>query len=351
MGLQNQKIEFIYWFAYYNLDSPSVRYRAKYPLDYFRKYKKVDSYLVVPNYSIKGIFFFLKAYFSALFFRKKNSLIVIQRVQSAFIYAALLKLLIRIRKQNTVYDLDDADYLLVNPKTIYYFAEHCETISAGSKQLATYLKRFNDRIIHTTSPIVDLSLIKKSKSPLFTVGWIGGFGGDHKESLIEFVFPALQQLTFHFKLIILGVVKSEDQEFIEHYFRNNSFIKIEMPLGIEWNNERDIQQKIISFDIGIATLKNTEIQLSKSGIKAKQYMNNGIPVLSTNLPENNTVVVEGFNGYFCSGANDYAERITEFYNMSDTEYLQFSQNARTSIINFNHDKYFETFEKIKNVQE
>jgi hypothetical protein len=40
------------------------------------------------------------------------------------------------------------------------------------------------------------------------------------------------------------------------------------------------------------------MQLSKSGIKAKQYMNNGVPVLSSNLPENNTVVIDGFNVFF-----------------------------------------------------
>src|SRR4030067_1603790 len=112
--MEKKKIEFIYWFAYYNLDSPSVRYRAKYPLEFFRKHKGVESFLVIPGYSPSKIFLFLKAYFSVLFFRRKNSLIVIQRVQSHFIYSTLLKLLVKIRIKDTVYDLDDADYLEVD---------------------------------------------------------------------------------------------------------------------------------------------------------------------------------------------------------------------------------------------
>jgi glycosyltransferase involved in cell wall biosynthesis len=259
-----------------------------------------------------------------------------------------LKLLIRIRNHDTVYDLDDADYLEVKPKTIYYFAKHCEKLSAGSKQIEKYLSQFNNQIVHTTSPIIDLEIVKTTKNTNFTIGWIGGFGGDHKDSLIELVFPALKELTFHFKFIVIGVLKLDDIEFIKNYFQDNSNIEIEIPLEIDWNDEIDIQNRIVLFDVGIATLTNTEMQLSKSGIKAKQYMNNGVPVLSTNLPENNTVVVEDVNGYFCTTTNDFIERLNQFYKMSNSDYLQFSKNARKSISNFDHNKYFTDFERIKN---
>lgn len=203
------KIEFIYWFAYYNLDSPSVRYRAIYPLDFFKENKNVGNYFIVPSYGLKGI-------------------------------------------------------------------------------------------------------------------------------------------SFHLKLIVVGVLKLDDLEFIKNYFQDNSNIEIEIPLEIDWNDEVDIQKRIVLFDVGIATLTNSEMQLSKSGIKAKQYMNNGVPVLSTNLPENNAVVLDGVYGYFCDTTNDFKERINQFYKMTDTDYLQFSKNARESISNFDHNKYFTDFEKIKN---
>lgn len=343
------KIKFIYWFAYYNLDSPSVRYRAKYPLDHFKSNFNIGSYLVIPGYSPKRIWIFLNAYFSALLFRKQNSLIVIQRINSNFIYARLLKLLVRLRNHDTVYDLDDADYLEVNPKTIYHFSKNCEKISAGSNQIGLHLRQFNKRIVHTSSPIVDLNIVKTVKNPIFTIGWIGGFGGVHKEGLIEFVFPAVKQLSFKCKLIVIGVVKPEDVDLIKKCFSEHSNIEIEIPLGIDWNDEKGIQKRIVSFDIGIATLKNSEIQLSKSGIKAKQYMNNGVPVLSTDLAENNAVIIDGSNGYFCSDSNEFKERLTEFFNMTNADYARFSTNARQSVVNFDHNKYFADFEKIKNL--
>ena len=165
--------------------------------------------------------------------------------------------------------------------------------------------------------------------------------------MIESVFPALKELTFKLKLIIIGVTRLEDEEFIKTYFKDRFNIDIEIPRGIDWNDEKDIQRRIASFDIGIATLLNTEIQISKSGIKAKQYMNNGIPVLSTNLPENNNVVIEGINGYFCMNPDDFKKRFNQFYNMKEIEYLWFSKNARESIYNFDHNKYFNSFETIK----
>ncbi len=329
------------------MDSPSVRYRAKYPLDFFKEKKGIDSYLVVPSYSISGILLFLKAYLSALLFRKRNSLIVIQRVQSNFIYAGLLKLLVRIRREDTVYDLDDADYLEENQETIFYFVKNCAKISVGSKAIAAYLSRFNHQVVHTTSPTVDLNIIKTEKNEKLTIGWIGGFGGEHKESLIDLVFPAIKAIAFPVKFTLIGVLKDADKTFIKQYFQENPNIELELPTGINWHDEAGLQHRIAALDLGVATLSNSEMQLSKSGIKAKQYLNNGVPVLSTNLPENNTVVVDGMNGFFCSSTSDYIARINQFEQMSEKEYFQFSANARKSIVNFDHEKYFADFEKIK----
>jgi len=346
--MKEQSLNFIYWFAYYNLDSPSVRYRAQYPLEFFKKKHGINYYLIIPGYSLIRIIKFVFAYFSALFMLKKDSIIVIQRVNSNFVFSNLLKLLVIIRKENLVYDIDDADYLEYNPKTIYYFAKNCKVISAGSKKIAEHLSQFNTRIVHTTSPIVDLNIVKKKRNELFTVGWIGGFGGEHKDSLIKYVFPALKEISFIFRLIMIGVTKDSDSKFITNYFSKTSNIEVVIPGNLNWNSEIGIQNWIITFDVGIATLLDTEIQRSKSGIKAKQYMNNGIPVVSTNLPENDSIVIDGENGFLCSNPLDFEKRITEFYEMSESEYSRFSANARHSIKNFNHENFLLDFVKIKN---
>lgn len=336
-------MKYIYWFAYYNEDSPSVRYRAVYPLQHFKEHHAVDSTIVVPGYRPKKVWAFAKCYLSALLFRKKDSVIVIQRVHSNFIYSSLLKLLVLAKKKRTIYDLDDADYLYCPTDSIYFFARKCSHIMAGSKAISVYLSEFNENIALTSSPIFDMNIMKVQKSTVFTIGWIGGFGGDHKKSLIEQVFPAVRELDFPCKFVLLGVTKAEDVHFIQTYFQNCKHVTLDLPTEIDWLNELGLQQKIVEFDVGIATLMDNEIQRSKSGIKAKQYLNNGVPVLGSNLPENDWVIKDGVNGYYCDNQGDFKKRMDELNAMSHMEFIEFSKNARASTMEFDLERYYVDF--------
>jgi glycosyltransferase involved in cell wall biosynthesis len=343
------KIKFIYWFAYYNLDSPSVRYRGKYCLDLLKSKYGIQSFFIVPGYNPKRLFRFIIAYLSALIFRKKNSLIVVQRVHSNFIYSSLLKLLVSVRNKNTIYDLDDADYLEHPPETIYFFIKNCSAVSVGSLELCQNLSGLNKRIILNTSPTPDYKIIKKERNAIFTIGWIGDFSGGHKESMIESFFPALDDLHFKIKLILLGVKNKSIYAFNLEYFQAFKNITLEMPQDIDWKNERDIQKRISKFDIGIATLLDNELQRSKSAFKTKQYLNNGVPVLSSDIRENNLFVENGKNGFLCSNYLEFRKRIIEIHEMSDEDYYKLSSNARKSITMFNLAKYCE--ELIRNFKQ
>ncbi len=185
------KLSFIYWFASYNLHSPSVRYRAEYPLLSLKKKYNIDSVLVIPTYQPAGIYKFIHTYLSILFFRKKNSLIVIQRVRSNFIYANLLKILVRIDRKQTVYDLDDADYIMYPDRTISYFIKHCSAISAGSRAIAQQTGKVNDNVWITSSPIFDLGIVKKDRNQIFTIGWIQRFF-NHSQCFIKMLLTTVQ---------------------------------------------------------------------------------------------------------------------------------------------------------------
>ena len=334
-----QKLNFIYWFSYYNLDSPSVRYRGKYPLDFMKENCAVNSYFVMPGYHPRKILIFLQAYFSALFFRKPNSTIVIQRVNSNFIYANLLKFLVKVRPSNTVYDTDDADYLDFPTKTIYFFIRNCFSVSVGSNELKQNLSHLNNNVTLNSSPTPDLQIIKKRKNSLLTIGWIGNFAGGHKESLVNFFFPSIKELPFNVKLVLLGVTSQSEFLFVTEYFRHCSNVELELPLDLDWQNERDLQNRIVQFDIGIATLIDDELHRSKSAFKLKQYFNNGVPVLSSAIPENIFFIDEGKNGFLCSTPGEFRKRIIEINEMNHFTYDKLSANARIAISKFDLTKY------------
>lgn len=336
--------KFIYWFAYYNLNSPSVRYRGKYPLAYLKSHFNINSYFITPSYKPYKIFLFVRAYFSALLFCKSHSLIIIQRIHSGFIYSTLLKFLIRVRPSKTFYDLDDADYLDYPPKTIYHFIQKCSGVFVGSRELAMNLSGFNKNIVLNTSPTPDLKIVKTKKNSILTIGWIGDFAGGHKDALLNNFFPALKELPFEIKLVILGVGRKNESDFalLTEYFKQITNIILETPRNIDWNNETDIQNRIAEFDIGVATILENELHRSKSAFKLKQYLNNGIPVLSSDLPENNFFVCEGKNGFLCSSPEIFRQRIIEINEMSSAEYMKLSIRARKSIPDFNLETYCET---------
>jgi glycosyltransferase involved in cell wall biosynthesis len=253
-----------------------------------------------------------------------------------------------VRPKLTVYDLDDADYLEHKPKTIHFFARKCYNISAGSPAIADYLKQFNKNVYHTTSPTPDYGIVKRERNSVFTIGWIGGFGWGHKDSLYKYVFPALKKLGFECRLTMIGVPNKSDQLELIEFFEEHENIEVDILKNIDWRDEESIQKMIARFDVGIATLLEHPIQLAKSGIKAKQYMNNGIPVICNDLAENNNVVVDNFNGFICNTTLEFSERLAQLRNMSNDEYWDYSKNARKSIESFDHWKYFEDLEKIKN---
>ena len=237
------------------------------------------------------------------------------------------------------YDLDDADYLRYPPETIYYFLKNCSAVTLGSKELVINLSKFNTNTYWVTCPTKDLKIVKQQRSEVFTIGWIGDFTKGHKESLLNSFFPALVDLPFQSKLILMGVCREEEHEFLMKYFKPFKNIILEIPLKIDWHNETAIQQKIATFDVGIATLIDNEFNRSKSAFKLKQCFNNGVPVLSTNLAENNVFIVDGKNGYLCDTSNDFRKRIIEFNGMEYERYKTFSSNARSSISRFNLTNY------------
>lgn len=102
--------------------------------------------------------------------------------------------------------------------------------------------------------------------------------------------------------------------------------------------------KVITLNLEESTYDQT-----KSGIKVKQYLNNDIPVLSTDLPENNNYLLNGINSFLCKSAYDFHQRIKEFHDMKEEDYLQFSRKALKSVDQFNHEKYLADLHNLINI--
>jgi glycosyltransferase involved in cell wall biosynthesis len=336
------EIKHIYWFAYFNIEEPSVRYRALFPLQQLKDKHGITFSIVYPGYDLKNIVNFIYTYFAVLLFRRPNSIIVFQKIYTTGVYTTALKILLFFRPQYTLYDIDDAEYTRFPSRNIHYFMKRCSACSSGSKALIEYIKRFNSNVFLLTSPVIDHGLIKTAPNDLFTIGWIGYYEA-HEQSLRELFFPALYDIDFPIKLKLLGVADKEEEAIIKSYFEANKNIIVEAPLNLDWLDELSIYEQIRTFDIGVSPLIDDEFNRAKSAFKLKQCLSCGIPVLASSVGENNAFLEAGQNGYFCDTPNEYLQKLVLIKDASHDTYSCLSANAKMSFPLFSLDHYCATF--------
>jgi glycosyltransferase involved in cell wall biosynthesis len=332
------EIKHIYWFAYFNLDEPSVRYRAKFPLQQLKKKHGITFSIVYPSYDFKNLCNFILTFFNALLFRKNNSIIVFQKIYTNGIYATALKVLLFFRPQHTLYDIDDAEHTRRPAQTIHHFMKKCSACSAGSKSLVDYIRQFNQNVFILTSPVIDHGLAKVEMEKTLTVGWVGYYGA-HRQSLTQLFFPALYEIDFPLKLKLLGVADELEEQEIKSYFKDNKNILVETPLGLNWLDEYSIYETILTFDIGVSPLTDNEFNRGKSAFKLKQCLSCGVPVLGSSVGENKEFLQDEVNGYLCDNPNDYFQKLTSLKNSQNVSYTKLSVNAKKTFPTFSIDNY------------
>lgn len=336
-SIQNQpntkhlsKIKHIYWFAYYNLDEPSVRYRALYALQQLEREHQITYDLVFPSYQLPAMLHFFRVYLAVLLGSRKQTVVVYQKIFSRGIYAHMLKLLLALRPKNTLYDIDDAEYVRRPASTIRYFMKRTAACAVGSQALFEYAAALNKRTFMLTSPVIAHGMQHRdslaNRQKQLRVGWIGYYDA-HRDSLLSSFFPALQQVDFEVKLIMLGVRRNWEWDEILATINNPAFVQVEADFDIDWHNEQAIYACIASFDVGVSPLLDDDFNRAKSAFKLKQCLSCGVPVLASKTGENAVFLQEGVNGFFCETPADYLRHLCAIRLADEASYTAWSEAA------------------------
>ncbi|MEZ4885716.1 MAG: glycosyltransferase [Chitinophagales bacterium] len=348
-------IKHIYWFAHYHLDCPSTRYRGQLPLQYLAKNMGIEYDFIYPDRSANGLWKFFRVFFAALLFRKPNSLIVIQKICSNGWYAKALKLLISLRPKNTLYDIDDAEYLRQNSASLHFFLRNCEKVSVGSDALKEYCTPFNPNVFVLTSPVKNHTIRKTKRNKKIHIGWVGDFGNgkeiskafSHKTSMFKLFFPELQKIQQPVKLSLIGVKNKTDIPEILNYFEQTPNVELVIPTHLDWQSDDWLYPEISKFDIGISPMVNHPFNRSKSAFKAKQYLSAGVPVLASDVGENNKFVKHRQNGFLCKEKGDFLSAIQQIIEMSDEKYFKMRDNALINREFYSIERYCKELLKIR----
>jgi glycosyltransferase involved in cell wall biosynthesis len=342
-------VRHIYWFSYQTADLPSVRYRAVHPLSHLWAWHGVGSTFVVPGWSPRRVIAFLRAYTEALLRPRAGSVIVIQRLYTFGLYALALRLLTFFRGERCIYDIDDAEYMERRAGTIHAFMRNCALVTAGSAGLLAYARRYNPHGRLLTSPVPDHGCRKApdrdrvQRNAVFTIGWVGCFWGTHERNLHQLLLPALHDLGFRARLVVLGARNDEAEARLRACFAGDQWLSIEVDRTVDWMDETAVHGRIARFDVGVAPLLDTEINRCKSAFKLKQYMSCGVPVLAGPLGENGRFLEHGVNGLACRSVNEFRQGIYRMAGIPDAEYARFSANALESVPAFDLEQHARTF--------
>jgi len=178
---------------------------------------------------------------------------------------------------------------------------HClrisDMVTTSTEVLAEQLRQHNPNVVVLPNFVHgDVLYIDRKKNERVTIGWAGGMS-----HLVDWVEPAdairdvlTDDVDFHF----LGV---DYAPLLRHPHTRYTPWRIDV-----WEYYRNID-----FDIGLAPLADTPFNSCKSHIKALEYMALGIPVIASDVPAYNEMVVDGVTGYLVSSPDQWRARLHE----------------------------------------
>lgn len=213
-------------------------------------------------------------------------------------------LIAKVCRKKIIYDFDDAIWLSMsssaNPQAalikcswkVKYICQYSRVVSVGNNFLANYAKLYNKnvRIIPTVvdTEKVHYGLKNQSEVPL-TIGWTGTFTNFHNLEKVSSVINSLKK-KYDFKYLIISN-KDPQLKNVEYLFK-------------QWNFQTEIRD-LVSMNIGIMPLNNTEVELGKCGFKAIQYMSLGIPPVVSPVGVNCMIVNNGETGFWAETEDEW----------------------------------------------
>lgn len=256
---------------------------------------------------VVGVFLgFLKRFF-LLFSIGKYDFVFIHREATPLGWPWVEWVIAKIWRKRIVYDFDDAIWMSntsVSNKVVRMIKNHSKVkkickwahkISVGNEFLKSYASDYSKNVVTLPTTLLNEVVLKatkehKQQEPI-VIGWIGTHSTLKYLKLLEGVFEKLEKQYS----IIIRVVSNKPPQ-----------LNIESLEFVKWSKEKEIES-LLTFDIGVMPLPNTDWEKGKCSFKALQYMSLGIPAVVSPVGMNNEVIHQGENGYLCQSENEWLE--------------------------------------------
>lgn len=310
----------------YHYEGPSSRYRTHKYITYFKeKGNEVsikplfrDNY-VKKLYSGKNNSIISKAIDYINRFRyiikngKKFDLLVIEKELFPFVPYTIEKILLN----NMKYTLDFDDAISIRYKNRFFInkifgnkinklARKSNLVTVGNHWYWNEIKYGKLAYLPTVIDINDYSynkcLLVEYEKPIIV--WIGSPATVKYLDILKNIFIKLSK-NYDFKLRIIGAQIHINGLDIE---------------CLTWSADKEFEY-IYESDIGIMPLSNSEWEKGKCGFKIIQYMASGLPVVASDLPANDEIIVHEETGFIAKNEQewyDYLEKLINNFELRET---------------------------------
>ena len=262
----------------------------------------------------------------------KHDVIVFQKTYGR--YHCWLQLFTRMLGKQTYVDIDDAPSIKNEKHTLRRVAKmmrRATGVFAGSNSLVEYSTQYQ-----SDTHLIP-SAIKLKNYPLKTtndhsdqsicLGWIGN-GNYYADDLIKILTEPLSKLAANHSigLKIVGVCGNRK---LHNAFVDIPNLKVNCIDQIDWGKPEVVAEQIHSFDIGLYPLLETRFNKFKCGFKALEYMACGLPVVSSKIAANESIITHEHNGFFAEDSNEWINYLEKLICDADLR-LSTGKNGRAT---------------------
>jgi glycosyltransferase involved in cell wall biosynthesis len=199
-----------------------------------------------------------------------------------------------------LYHCDDALHTVASPR--YYRARFrmADWVITGSDEVAAFAASVNPRVWRFSAPIdVRRYPVRRHRPGACTIGWVGTLPGDSLRLVTEALAAVCRRRDVRVKVVSAQPFRSDHL--------GGDLVWEQWSPGRRFAVFADI-------DIGIMPLADEPYQRGKEGLKLKEYMAAGLPVVCSPVGMNCQIVAHGVVGYFARSEQEwvqYLERLVD----------------------------------------
>lgn len=244
-------------------------------------------------------------------------------------------LITRSHKRKVIYDFDDAIWMTDRSneswmlRTIKWrskvksICRWSDKVSCGNDYLVSYARQFNNSVFYNPTTVdTDTShnpeLHAEQNSDFVTIGWTGSHSTLKYITQIERVLQRIEQQFPRMRFLVIA--------------DKPALLNLKSLQFIPWSLQTEISD-LYKIDIGIMPLPDDEWSKGKCGFKAIQFMSLKIPVVTSPVGVNSTIVDHGMNGFLAASEDEWVNFLFQLIN-DKQQRIAFGQHGRKKIIEF-----------------